>query len=215
MIKKMEDRHSIWIRIFHWSNMISITLLVLTGFYIHAPLSFRLFTNMESARLLHFCMAYLLCFGVIGRVYYGAVTGDGKNVIFDIKTDLGKFPSMIKYYLFMTDSHPYYGKYNPGQKMMYTGLLFMAILQAITGFIMYKPNMFMWLGGFLGGYIAVRIIHYIITWVFVLAVFAHIYLDITEGIPVLLSMFTGKIPADFDHGTREVEVNADGKSLGA
>ena len=49
MIKKMEERHSIWIRIFHWANMIAITMLTLTGFYIHAPQTFRLFSSMDTA----------------------------------------------------------------------------------------------------------------------------------------------------------------------
>jgi len=30
-----------------------------------------------------------------------------------------------------------------------------------------------------------------------------VYLDISEGVPVLKSMFTGKIPADFHHGYHE------------
>lgn len=196
-MKEMEPRHSIWIRIFHWSNMISITLLILTGFYIHAPLSFRLFSSMDSARMLHFAMAYLLVVGVVGRVYYAIVAKDAKNVVFNPIPDIKNLPSMLKYYLFLSDSHPDYGKYNPGQKMMYTGWLVLAILMIITGFILYKPALFMGLGGTLGGLAAVRIIHYIINWLFVLSVIVHIYLDLSEGIPVLLSMFTGKIPKGF------------------
>lgn len=214
MVKQMEERHSVWIRFCHWVNMISITLLILTGYYIHAPHTFRLFSNMDTPRTLHFAMAYVLCFGVLIRVYYAIVAKDAKNIIFSVKEDTPKFPSMIKYYLFMADSHPYYGKYNPGQKMMYTGWLVMVLIQIITGFILYKPNMFMALGGFLGGYMAVRIIHYVITWLFVLSVLAHVYLDISEGVPVLKSMFTGKIPADFDHGTHEEEIET-GTGVGA
>ncbi|HEX3011717.1 MAG TPA: Ni/Fe-hydrogenase, b-type cytochrome subunit [Syntrophomonadaceae bacterium] len=204
MIKAMETRHSAWIRICHWINMISITMLILTGFYIHAPLSFRLFSNMDTPRLIHFAMAYVLCAGVVLRLYYAFTTGDWKNIIFDVKTDFKKLPSMLKYYTFLSKEHPYYGKYNPGQKGMYTGVFAMAIIQIITGFIMYKPNMFMAWGGFLGGLVAVRIIHYVINWIFVLCILAHVYLDISEGVPVLLSMFTGKLPADFDHGVHGI-----------
>jgi Ni/Fe-hydrogenase 1 B-type cytochrome subunit len=41
-----------------------------------------------------------------------------------------------------------------------------------------------------------------------------VYLDISEGVPVLKSMFTGKIPADFDHGTHEEEIET-GTGVGA
>ena len=210
-MKVMEERHPLWIRIFHWINAVSIILLMWTGYYIHAPHSFRVFSNMDTPRMLHFGMAYLLLVGVIGRVYYAIVTGDSKNIVFRPIKDTRNFPSMIKYYLFMTDSHPDYGKYNPGQKMMYTNWLIMVLLQIITGFILYKPHLFPALGAFLGGLIAVRVIHYVVTWLFLLSVVVHVYLDISEGIPVLKSMFTGKIPADF-HETGDIQ---EGKSVSA
>ena len=216
-MKKMENRHSIAIRLFHWSNMISITLLILTGFYIHAPNSFRwLFSNMDTPRMLHFAMAYVLLFGVIGRVYYAIVAKDAHNIVFRPIKDTLNFPSMFKYYLFMADSHPYYGKYNPGQKMMYTGWLFMALVQIITGFVLYAPNAFPALAGWMGGLLAVRIIHYVVNWLFVLSVVVHVYLDVSEGIPVLMSMFTGKIPAGAHGAPGESHTaDSDGRSLGA
>jgi Ni/Fe-hydrogenase 1 B-type cytochrome subunit len=113
----------------------------------HSPHGFRLFDNMDTPRMIHFAMAYVLCFGVVGRVYYAIAAKDAKNIVFSVKEDTPKFPSMIKYYLFLANTHPYYGKYNPGQKMMYTGWLFMALIQIITGFILYKPDTFAWLGG--------------------------------------------------------------------
>ncbi|HWP95674.1 MAG TPA: Ni/Fe-hydrogenase, b-type cytochrome subunit [Syntrophomonadaceae bacterium] len=205
MVKVMEDRHSIWIRIFHWINMIAITMLTLTGFYIHAPQAFRLFSSMDVARTIHFAMAYVLIFGVVGRVYYACFDSEWKNIVYSPVKDTLKLPSMLKYYAFLADDHPFYGKYNPGQKGMYTGVLVMAILQVITGFIMYKPAMFLGLSGWFFGFMTVRIIHYAITWILVLCVLFHVYLDMAEGLPILKSMFTGKINADFHHGYHEDE----------
>lgn len=219
MIKKMELRHPLWLRLLHWSNMISITLLCLTGFYIHAPQTFRLFSNMNNPRMLHFAMAYLLTIGLVMRIYFAIATKDYKNIVYQPIKDTMKLPSMLLYYTFFKKSHPYYGKYNPGQKAMYTGWVFMALLQIITGFVLYMPNTFAAVGGFMGGLVAVRLIHYIVTWLFVLSVMAHVYLDMSEGIPVLMSMFTGKMPADFDHGTHEDVpghvLEVPGKGIGA
>jgi len=203
MIKKMEERHSIWIRVCHWANMIAITMLTLTGFYIHAPQTFRLFSSMDTARTIHFAMAYLLLVGVIARVYYAIAADDAKNIVYQPIEDTKKLPSMLKYYLFLADDHPYYGKYNPGQKGMYTAWLVMALLMGITGFILYKPHLFLGLSGWFGGFLTVRLIHYYTTWLFVVTVMVHVYLDVAEGIPILKSMFTGKIPADFHHGYHE------------
>jgi len=206
MIKQMEKRHSAWIRICHWTNMMAITFLCLTGYYIHAPQSFRLFSNMHTPRTIHFIMAYVLVVGVVCRVYYAIAAKDAKNIVYAPVKDTKKLPSMLKYYMFLADDHPYYGKYNPGQKGMYTGWLLMALIQIITGFILYKPALFLGISGWLGGFIAIRLIHYIVTWLFVLTVLLHVYLDVAEGIPILKSMFTGKIPTDFHHGYHEEEV---------
>jgi len=191
--EQMAERHSAWIRRFHWLNMVSILLLLLTGYYIHAPQSFRLFDSMDTARMIHFTMAYVLSFGLLGRIYYAIVAKDAKNVVFNGLPDLRNLPSMMKYYLFMADSHPDYGKYNPGQKMMYTGWVFMALVMIVTGFILYKPGLFAAAGGVLGGMLTVRLIHYIFTWLWVLTILVHVYLDLSEGVPVLMSMVTGKI----------------------
>jgi Ni/Fe-hydrogenase 1 B-type cytochrome subunit len=200
MIKKMELRHPLWIRLLHWSNMISITMLCLTGFYIHAPESFRLFANMNDARTTHFVFAMILSVGVVVRIYLAFATGDWRNIVYAPIKDTKKLPSMLMYYTFLAKDHPYYGKYNPGQKGMYTGVFALAIVQIITGFILYKPVTFTSWAYFLGGFLVVRMIHYIVTWIFVLMVLVHVYLDVAEGIPVLMSIFTGKIPDDFHHG---------------
>ncbi|MGE5372380.1 MAG: Ni/Fe-hydrogenase, b-type cytochrome subunit [Solirubrobacterales bacterium] len=201
MITPMEERHSLAIRLFHWLNMIAITLLCLTGFYIHAPLHFRLFSTMDNPRFFHFLMAYVLIFGVIGRVYYAIATGDWRNVLYNVVEDTKKLPSMIKYYTFLADSHPDYGKYNPGQKGMYTGLVFMVIVMVYTGVMLLYPNSAyaVWNSAHIMSYATARMIHYIFTWFFILCVMVHVYLDLSEGIPVLMSMFTGKLPVGFHH----------------
>jgi hypothetical protein len=40
-------------------------------------------------------------------------------------------------------------------------------------------------------------IHYCVTWIFVIMFLVHFYLDMAEGLPGLWSMIHGKIPADF------------------
>ena len=193
---KMILRHSAAIRVFHWANMISITLLILTGFYIHSPLKFTLFSSMDTARTIHFIFMYVLMFSTAGRVWYAIYTKDYRNVWFRLR-DFKDFGSLTKYYLFISNKHPDYGKYNPGQKLMYTGVLFMIIIQVITGFILYMPGPLAGWAYALGGPLVIRMIHYCVTWLFVLCILVHVYLDVAEGIPVLKSMFSGKIPEDF------------------
>lgn len=199
---KMVLRHPLGVRIFHWWNMLAITMLILSGFYIHAPLDFRLFSKMDTARAIHFVCMWALIFGAIGRVWYALYTKDYKNVWFKLR-DIKDFPSLIKYYLFIKNTHPDYGKYNPGQKLMYSGLLFLVLIQVITGFILYYPTALSSWAYALGGPLVVRLIHYCVTWIFVLCIMVHVYLDVAEGLPILFSMFTGKIPEDFHAEVKE------------
>ncbi|MCR4399391.1 MAG: cytochrome b/b6 domain-containing protein [Syntrophomonadaceae bacterium] len=195
--------HTGWARFFHWSHAVACVGLILTGFYIHWPTSFGLFSEMNQPRFLHFALAYLFTFAWVGRIYYSLVVGDWKNIVYRPIKDTAQLPSMLKYYLFLADSHPDYGKYNPGQKGMYTFWVLMVALQILTGFILYKPDMFMGLGMAMGGLLVVRMIHYAITWLFVLTLLIHVYLGLAEGWPIFASMFTGKLPAGFGHSSSQ------------
>lgn len=170
--------------------------LGLSGFYIHAPLTFRIFSSMDTARTIHFVAMWMLAWGIVYRVWYAIWTKDYRNVLFRL-SDIKDFGSLTLYYLFIRNTHPDYGKYNPGQKLMYTSIPICAIIMGITGFIMYWPTTFSGLAYALGGPLVVRLIHYCFTWVFVLMFMVHFYLDLAEGLPVLWSMITGKIPKDF------------------
>ena len=193
-------RHSAINRFCHWVNAIAIFILIFSGFYINSPESFSIFKNMDNARGFHFAFAYLLIFGFVLRLVFGYINKEGKDLIFRPIRDTLWMPSLAKYYLFLSDTHPDYGKYNPGQRGMYTGLILFVFLQILTGFILLFPNSFVGLAGFFGGYIVVRLIHLYLTWIFVLCILVHVYLDLAEGLPGLKSMFTGKIPEDF-HGS--------------
>lgn len=193
-------RHSLTGRLVHWSNAVCILLLSLTGFYIHSPSGFNIFPSMDVARKIHFIAMYILVFATVYRLYFSIATGDYKNLFYRPIKDWKNWKPMLKYYLFMTDSHPEWEKYNPGQRLLYGGwLLIILLIQAPTGFILYWPDAFPTLQAFFGGLMVVRLIHYFVTWFFVVGVMAHFYLDMTEGIDVLKSMITGYMPVKKGH----------------
>ncbi|MDH7577295.1 MAG: Ni/Fe-hydrogenase, b-type cytochrome subunit [Bacillota bacterium] len=189
-------RHTLAVRFFHWWNAVSIIMLILTGFYIHTPYGFPIFSSMDVARKIHFIFMYAVIAGLVGRLYYAFISGDSRN----FKPRFRDIPNMIalmKYYTFLSDELPDWGeKYNPGQKMMYAGFVPLLIIQIVTGFILYWPTALNHWAVWLGGPIAVRYIHYIVAWVFVYCVAAHLYLDITEGIANIIGIISGHVPED-------------------
>jgi len=59
----------------------------------------------------------------------------------------------------------------------------------------------------------IRIIHYIVAWIFVYCIAAHLYLDFSEGIANIVGMITGYRPADFHakHRKKKTAVSAEGQ----
>jgi Ni/Fe-hydrogenase 1 B-type cytochrome subunit len=198
----MEERQTLAVRFFHWWNAVSIFALIFSGFYIHNPYDWAvrwMFYDMDWARKVHFIFMYCVIAGLIGRLYYAFASGDYKNFSMGLKDG----PNMLKlalYYLWITDEEPDWGgKYNPGQKGMYAAFAPLLLIQIYTGMILYWPAHFAWWGGWLGGIKWIREIHYIVAWVFVYCIVAHLYLDFSEGIANVVGMFTGKRPVHEHH----------------
>lgn len=196
--------HTLLARILHWFNAANIGLLTTTGLYIRDPHLFMFFANMDIARKTHFIAMYLLLYGMIIRIYYSYVSRDYKELMFRFK-DLKDFPVLTAYYLFLRKELPNFGKYNPGQKMTYTGWVVLVFLQAISGFLLYFPESLGNIARVLGGPIIIRQFHFIITWVFILTVAMHIYLAFIGGWEVVKSMIIGNVPESKQPVSEEIE----------
>lgn len=174
-------KHTVTTRIMHGIHLISMILLILSGFYIYAPDAFRIFPSMDAARYVHFIFMYLIVWTMVYKFYYAIVTGEIKELIFTW-SDLKELPKLIKHYTFGTfvgHKKPEWGKYNPGQKMLYTAWPALLILQALTGFGLYFTGTFSIFNNFLGGLGNLRAWHLIIAWLFTITTVAHAYLGST------------------------------------
>jgi Ni/Fe-hydrogenase 1 B-type cytochrome subunit len=181
--------HPLSYRICHYINLISFGVLISTGLLIHSPYPG---VPMNLIRNLHFIFMYTLVFNWIVRIYL-SFRGKYKDydAFFLSKHDLKIFWPQIKYYLFI-GKHPETGKYNPLQKTAYIAMPIMAVVQAITGLILYRPEKFDTMASFLGGLAAIRGIHYLIMWLFIAIIVIHVYLALTEAFDEFLLMFFGK-----------------------
>lgn len=181
--------HTLPARIMHWLNAAVIGLLTTTGLYIRDPEYFPLFANMDIARKTHFIAMYLIIYGVLIRLYYSYVSGDHRELLFRFREIRG-FGPLLSYYLFFNKSAPDFGKYNPGQKLLYNAWVILLLLQAVTGFTLYWPDFLAGAAGILGGHLMVRQIHFLITWIFIVTVGLHAYLSFIGGWDVFKSMIT-------------------------
>lgn len=185
----------------HWVHLLSMGLLFISGWYIHSPF---IEGGMAMMRYIHFISMYVVILMLVARVYWAffGEPRDFHNFAILQKENRGKFVSTFMYYTFIRKEHPGTGKYNPMQKMTYLTWPFLIILQALTGFalytgdifgmpFLYAPTTMGWLINLCGGLANVRIVHYLIMWLFILTVGVHIYLALAEDIKEFVPMFLG------------------------
>lgn len=193
IMAKVAD-HPLTARLMHYVHIISIVLLGFTGFFIHYP-----FFNgaMATMRFIHFVAMYVLVFNLVARVYW-SIFGAPRDIkeFFWSRENKGKFWAIIKYYLFLQKKHPKTGKYNPLQKIIYVfwGLLIM--FQAYVGFALYWPDMsiFSPFVAMVGGLLYVRMIHFLVMWLFIVTAALHLYLVFAEDFVQVPYMFLGIKP---------------------
>ena len=176
-------KHTVITRIMHWAHATSMVILALTGIQIYAPDSFRVFPTLDWARYLHFIFMYLVVWTMVYKIYYVLVTGEIKELLFtftfkDIKELLDE-TSHYFYGIFIGRKPKKWDKFNPGQRFIYTLWPIFMILQAITGFALYWPELFSGFNTLMGGLGYVRLWHFCISWIFILTMAGHIYLGST------------------------------------
>ena len=204
------------VRFFHWLTVLSLIVLVVTGFIIANPPSLNL--NVEATnsywfgyvRLIHFTFAYILIANLLFRIYW-AFAGNQfanwrnfipytkkhwQNIFYVLKVDI----------LLQKDKEHKLNNISIGHNALaafsYLIMTLFFLLQVITGLALkagmsdwWFPKMFQWVIPLLGGDIATRYVHHILTWLFMAFVVIHVYLvlyhDYTEARGEASAMISG------------------------
>jgi Ni,Fe-hydrogenase I cytochrome b subunit len=113
---------------------------------------------------------------------------------------------VLLYYTYIKQTKPHTAKYNVMQKGSYILFAVMMIMQALCGFALIEfwtiPGINMtpsalllgwWLAPMVGGLAMavawMRILHYTLTWMFIIMTTIHVYLSATEDVPTTLDFF--------------------------
>lgn len=202
----VREEHPLPAVLMHWTHLISMFVLIFTGFYIHKPF---FPASMGLMRGLHFFFMFLLIFVAIIRVYWaffgqGSASHGSRTKIRDYRhfgvqdENRGTLIPTIQYYLFLRKRPPAGGKFNGLQKGTYVAWLLLIALQAITGFAIWTPTQgfFRPMTFALGGMMAMRAYHYVLMWLFIITVAIHIYLSAVHLDQARLMFLWQETPAD-------------------
>jgi Ni/Fe-hydrogenase 1 B-type cytochrome subunit len=194
---KYEYRWNLAYRVDHWVRFAVLAVLTFTGCYIHwpfpvmkepFPLAYQpqAWPVMAWMRFWHFVAGYLLVAGLVVRVYLAfnsRFDADWRD--FGLWRNIRGVPDIVLYYLFLKPNHPPYRRYNPLQALTYLVWVVLIVAQALTGFALYEgtvfglwsaPDSFLWVRNSLGGTVAVRLVHHVIMWIFIVTVTVHVYM---------------------------------------
>ena len=208
------------LRFLHWSNVILIVTLSITGFFIMNPFvgptqagnqpgSYTGFA-MGWVRFIHFTAAF--CWIVIGLLrLWLAFTSSNRFMRWSSlwplkhKSDWRNLGNQLLHYVFVKTESPVYIGHNPLAQLAYTGVYVLCIIQAILGLALFalpfaNDNWFWHLMSLplnWWGIAVLRILHVIvmiILWAFVIG---HVYLvfraDAVERRSGLSSMINGNV----------------------
>ena len=185
------SRHPIAFRILHEVIIVSVILLIITGFYIHRPFVGGAGFLMSMMRGVHFFFAAVLIIAVIIRLISMFVGKDRDwSSFIPTWSDIVLLPRMLAYYLHLGKEPVVTKKYNPLQMFSYCFAFILIIFQILTGFALNYPDGAMsWMSyGMFNNEIAVRIAHFIATWILVIFVMFHVYMAIRENFSEIKQM---------------------------
>lgn len=190
--------HRLFVRIFHWINVVGMTLMIMSGWRIYNaspifdfrfPKEITLGGWLGGALQWHFSAMWLLVLNFLVYVILGLTTGHFRRRFTpvgprSVVTDLGKA---------LRAKLPHDNKtYNAVQKASYIGVL-LAILVTITaGLAVWKPVQFQGLAALMGGYEGARIVHFF--GMAAICAFIVMHLALVLIVPsTLLPMITGSV----------------------
>ena len=183
-------KHSLYERAVHWVMAVSVVLLVLSGLNIRFPgLIPWGFGTMNSARFVHFVSMYALIFAWFAYTVH-LVFDEFKTEVIGAD-DIKGLPNMIRYYFFLSGRHREYPRYNPLQKLSYNIVWVMVLVQVVTGAGMYWPTRTMGLASYVGGLMALRVLHDFMTYIFISYTIVHVYLVFSSDIRDFWAMING------------------------
>ncbi len=204
------------VRIFHWLNALSITVLAITGFIIANPPA--ILSSAEAidsywfgtVRAIHFITAYIFLANAIVRIYWafrGNYYSNWRAFVPYSKKSWHNIKHVMKVDIFLRNEEKEVLKnisvgHNYVASFSYLILFILALVQIFTGFGLYAPTsgwwlpkLFAWVPDFLGGDAPTRLIHHISTWLFIIFTLIHVYLvfyhDWLEGRGESSSMISG------------------------
>lgn len=188
----MKELHQpLAIRVFHWVMAVGVTILTLTGFYISQPYPW-LAVKMSAVRKIHYTFGFIVLVNLAAHIAYYLLTKTYHDIIFRWR-NIKDIPSFAKYFLFFSEPHPDFGKYNPGQRLLFCAWAVALVIGGTAGLAAYFPREAVFINKLYGGMAGIKWAKFLTGVFFAATVPIHLYLVFSEDPAKLQAIFTGYV----------------------
>ena len=190
--------HPAWVRVTHWINAIAMLVMIGSGWEIYNasplfsfafPSSITLGGWLAGALLWHFAAMWLLAINGLVYLILGLATGRFRRKLLPIRP--AEVMADAKAALTFRLAHDDLTAYNAVQRLLYAGIIVVAIVIVLSGLAIWKPVQLQELTALFGGYEAARYVHFVCMALIVAFLVVHILLALIVP-KSLRAMVTGK-----------------------
>lgn len=200
--------HPLPIRIMHWTNALSMVIMIGSGWkiyndevifgFLHFPQEIVLGIWAQHALQWHFFGMWILVFNGLFYLAYGVATGRFARLFLPIRPRevVAEMVAALTFRL----KHADLTHYNAVQKVLYVGVIAIIIVQVVSGLAIWKPVQFSFLVSLFGGFQGARLAHFLGMAAIVGFMVVHVALALL--VPrTILAMLTGgpAVPVDDPH----------------
>jgi thiosulfate reductase cytochrome b subunit len=202
-MKRLEKKHSLAIRWFHWINFPILGMMIWSGTLIYwaypiyrigagrwtlvhltvsQPVYQKLGVDHQLAwgMGLHFFFMWIFAINGLLYVLYTAISGEWRELV-PSRRSIAEAWHVVLHDLRIRKDPPPQRKFNGAQQITYTTVILMGLGSLLTGLAIYKPVQLWWLTKLFGGYPMARFFHFWLTVGYVVFFLVHVAQVIRAG----------------------------------
>jgi thiosulfate reductase cytochrome b subunit len=161
--------HPLPVRIMHWINALAMIIMIGSGWkiyndevlfgWLHFPDWITIGGEAQGALQWHFFAMWIMMINGLCYLGYGIVTGRFRRKLYPIRPRevLSNIGDALRFRL----AHDDITSYNAVQKLLYTGIIVVIIVQVVSGLVVWKPIQFSELASLFGSFQGARLVHFI------------------------------------------------------
>jgi thiosulfate reductase cytochrome b subunit len=190
--------HPLPLRIMHWTNAAAMIIMIGSGWKIyndevlfgrlHFPDWITIGGEQQGALQWHFLGMWILVLNGLAYVIYGIVSGRFRRMLFPIRIKqlIADVNDALHFHL----QHDDLTVYNAVQRLLYAGIIVVAVIQILSGLAIWKPVQFSELTALFYDFQGARLVHFLAMAAIVGFLVVHVTLALLVP-KTIVNMLTG------------------------